>query len=144
MRHKKLKQCSWWHMICISFCLSTPFVDFEFLGLNYSYTCFDLTFVSCLSTKINFVEFVTLWRAGLVLMLYLVENCNMNILCFLYMLGNWLYLYSVWLWHHSWKENIDTPFLSTLSRFKRTNGSGIIYDVINWFAQICRCNFCNN
>ena len=26
------------------------------------------------------------------------------------------------------------PFLSTLSRFKRTNGSGIIYDVRNWSA----------
>ena len=26
------------------------------------------------------------------------------------------------------------PFLSTLSRFKRANGSGIIYDVINWLA----------
>ena len=26
------------------------------------------------------------------------------------------------------------PFLSTLSRLKRTNGSGIIYDVINWLA----------
>ena len=36
------------------------------------------------------------------------------------------------------------PFLSTLSRFKRKNGSGIIYDVMNWFAYICRCNFLNN
>ena len=26
------------------------------------------------------------------------------------------------------------PFLSTLSRFKRANESGIIYDVINWLA----------
>ena len=26
------------------------------------------------------------------------------------------------------------PFLSTLSRFKRTNRSGIIYDVMNWLA----------
>ena len=26
------------------------------------------------------------------------------------------------------------PFLSTLSRFKKTNGSGIIYDVMNWLA----------
>ena len=26
------------------------------------------------------------------------------------------------------------PFLSTLSRFKRANGSGMIYDGINWFA----------
>ena len=26
------------------------------------------------------------------------------------------------------------PFLSTLSRFKRANGSGIIYDVMNWLA----------
>ena len=26
------------------------------------------------------------------------------------------------------------PFLSTLSRFQRANGSGIIYDVINWLA----------
>ena len=26
------------------------------------------------------------------------------------------------------------PFLSTLPRFKKTNGSGIIYDVINWLA----------
>ena len=26
------------------------------------------------------------------------------------------------------------PFFSTLSRFKRTNGSGIIYDVMNWLA----------
>ena len=25
-------------------------------------------------------------------------------------------------------------FLSTLSRYKRTNGSGIIYDVLNWLA----------
>ena len=25
-------------------------------------------------------------------------------------------------------------FLSTLPRFKRANGSGIIYDVINWLA----------
>ena len=30
------------------------------------------------------------------------------------------------------------PFLSTLFRFKRTNGSGIIYDVMNWLAYICR------
>ena len=29
-------------MTCISFCLSTPFADFEFLSLNYFYTCFDL------------------------------------------------------------------------------------------------------
>ena len=35
------------------------------------------------------------------------------------------------------------PLLSTLSRFKMTNGSGIIY-VMNWFAWICRCNFCNS
>ena len=35
------------------------------------------------------------------------------------------------------------PFLSTLSRFKRKNGSGIIYDVINWLAYIYRCNFWN-
>ena len=26
------------------------------------------------------------------------------------------------------------PFLSKLSRFKRTNGSGIIYDIMNWSA----------
>ena len=26
------------------------------------------------------------------------------------------------------------PFLSTLSRFKRANGSGIIYDAMNWLA----------
>ena len=26
------------------------------------------------------------------------------------------------------------PFLSTLSRYKRTNGSGIIYNVMNWRA----------
>ena len=26
------------------------------------------------------------------------------------------------------------PFLSTLSRLKRTNGSGIIYDAMNWLA----------
>ena len=26
------------------------------------------------------------------------------------------------------------PFLSTFFRYKRTNGSGIIYDVMNWFA----------
>ena len=26
------------------------------------------------------------------------------------------------------------PFLSSISRFKRTNGSGIIYDVMNWLA----------
>ena len=26
------------------------------------------------------------------------------------------------------------PFLSTLSRYKRTNGSGIICDVMNWLA----------
>ena len=36
------------------------------------------------------------------------------------------------------------PFLSKLSRFKRTNGSGIIYDVMNWFAYSCTCNFWNN
>ena len=35
-------------------------------------------------------------------------------------------------------------FLSTLSRFKRTNESGIIYNVMNWLARICRCNFSNN
>ena len=30
------------------------------------------------------------------------------------------------------------PFLSTLSRLKKTNGSGIIYDVMNWhkFADV--------
>ena len=27
-----------------------------------------------------------------------------------------------------------SPFLSTLSRFKRTNGSEVIYDVMNWLA----------
>ena len=27
-----------------------------------------------------------------------------------------------------------SPFFSTLSRFKRTNGSGIIYGVMNWLA----------
>ena len=26
------------------------------------------------------------------------------------------------------------PFLSTLARLKRTNGSGMIYDVMNWLA----------
>ena len=26
------------------------------------------------------------------------------------------------------------PFLSTLFRFKRANGNGIVYDVINWLA----------
>ena len=31
------------------------------------------------------------------------------------------------------------PFLSTLSRLKRTNGSRIIYDAMNWIAWICRC-----
>ena len=36
------------------------------------------------------------------------------------------------------------PFLSKLSRFKRTNGSGIICDAINWLAWICICNFWNN
>ena len=30
-----------------------------------------------------------------------------------------------------------------LSKLKGTNGSGIIYDVMNWLAQICRCNFWN-
>ena len=35
-------------------------------------------------------------------------------------------------------------FLSTLSRLQRTNESGIIYDVMNWLAQICSCNFWNN
>ena len=36
------------------------------------------------------------------------------------------------------------PFLSILFRIKRTNGSGIIYDVMNWLAEICKCNFRNN
>ena len=36
------------------------------------------------------------------------------------------------------------PFLPTLSRLKRTNRSGITYDVINWLEQICRCNFWRN
>ena len=36
------------------------------------------------------------------------------------------------------------PFLSLLSRFKRTHGSGIIYDAMNWVAKTCRCNFWNN
>ena len=36
------------------------------------------------------------------------------------------------------------PFLSTLSGLKRTNWSGIIYDVMNWLAWICRCIFWNN
>ena len=36
------------------------------------------------------------------------------------------------------------PFLSKLSSFKRTNGSGIIYDVMHWPAKICRCSFWNN
>ena len=35
-------------------------------------------------------------------------------------------------------------FLSTLSGFKRTNGSGIIYDVMSWLAKIWRCNIWNN
>ena len=35
------------------------------------------------------------------------------------------------------------PFLTKLSRFKKTNWSGIIY-VMNWLAQICRCNFWYN
>ena len=29
-------------------------------------------------------------------------------------------------------------------RYKRTNGSGIIYDVMNWLAYIWRCNLWNN
>ena len=36
------------------------------------------------------------------------------------------------------------PFLSTLSRLKMTNGSGIIYGVMNWPAEICRYKFWNN
>ena len=36
------------------------------------------------------------------------------------------------------------PFLSTFSRLKKSNGSGIIYDVMNWLALICKCNFWNN
>ena len=31
-----------------------------------------------------------------------------------------------------------------VSRFKRTNGSGIIYDVINWLTKICRSSLWNN
>ena len=27
------------------------------------------------------------------------------------------------------------PFLSTLSRYKRTDGSGIVYDVMNWLHK---------
>ena len=33
------------------------------------------------------------------------------------------------------------PFLSALPSYKWTNESGIIYDVMNWLAEICRCNF---
>ena len=62
-----------------------------------------LTFVSCARTKIDFVDFVTPWRTGLVLMVYLIENCN-TFLCFLYILGNWLYLYKFWFWHHFWRR----------------------------------------
>ena len=36
------------------------------------------------------------------------------------------------------------PFLYALSRFKRTNESGIIFDVMNWLAQLRRCNFWNH
>ena len=36
--------------------------------------------------------------------------------------------------HEIFKFLYFFPFLSTLSRFKRSNGSGIIYDVINWLA----------
>ena len=36
------------------------------------------------------------------------------------------------------------PFLSTLSKFKNTNESGITCDVMNWLAEISRCNFWNN
>ena len=35
-------------------------------------------------------------------------------------------------------------FFSTLFRFKRKNGSGIIHDDMNWLAQICKSNFWNN
>ena len=35
------------------------------------------------------------------------------------------------------------PFISTMSRFKRANGCGIIC-VINWLPYICRYNFQNN
>ena len=35
-------------------------------------------------------------------------------------------------------------FFSALSRFKRTNGSRIIYDAMNWLAKICRFNFWNS
>ena len=35
-------------------------------------------------------------------------------------------------------------FFSLLSRFKRKNESGIIYDVMNWIASISKCNFWNN
>ena len=46
-----------------------------------------LTFVSCSSTKIDFVDFVTPWRTGLVLMVYLIEICNMNI--FMLLIYTW-------------------------------------------------------
>ena len=36
------------------------------------------------------------------------------------------------------------PSFPNFSRFKRANWSGIIYDVVNWLAWICRCNFQNN
>ena len=36
------------------------------------------------------------------------------------------------------------PFIFTLSRFKRSNESGIIYDAMNCLLQSSRCNFWNN
>ena len=45
----------------------------------------------------------------------------------------------------SWDIQVFVIFsLSTLSRFKKANGSGIIYGVINWLTWISRCNFWNN
>ena len=34
------------------------------------------------------------------------------------------------------------PFCT--SRYKRTNGCGIIYNVMNWLTETCRCSFWNN
>ena len=40
----------------------------------------------------------------------------------------------LFLFSRYWNFCVFSPFLSTPSRFRRTNRSGIIYDVMNWLA----------
>ena len=119
--------------------------------LIYSAELWDWTLVQGSWRPLGLISKCKVWLTSAEWDCFLFKACCVHYFLSIYFFIKWqafknyvkCFLFHLKRSFHSWDIQIFVifPFLSALSRFKRENGSGIIYDVRNWLAWISRCNF---